>query len=137
MQDYHYTFHMTHDHKYFWGISLAFGRYRAGSGDLVMSLVNFVNAWNSFSMPRPWAMSMLPDGTLQLTIAGAIPGTDFWLFKGSGSSTYNEWWPLMGFDGDGPWQIGEPITAEGSVATKGCMYKVGGVQFVDQGNPFM
>jgi hypothetical protein len=137
MRDYQSSFMMTHNDRTFWGISHPFGRYRAGSGDLVMSVVNFVNAWNSFNTDYRWPMSMLPDGTLQLTIVNKseMPGADFWLY--TGSHAYNEWWPLMGFDGAGPWQNGEPITAEGPVATEGCMYKLGGVQFVDQGNPFM
>ena len=126
--NYHQTFKMTFDGIQVFGISVPFGLI--GAGGLIMPLAAFVHTWNSSDVgPYPWPMNLLPDGRLQLIVVkgGGVPGTNFWLIH---SPSYNEWWPLMGFDSSAVWQLEEPITATESVAISNCVSRFG-LEFVD------
>jgi hypothetical protein len=128
------TFKMITEGDAAFSITLPFGPYGAGSDNLIIPAVKFVDAWNSLgtSFLFPWPMDLLPDKKLQLTVFkfGEDAGTKFSLFDEIESD--NQWWPLLGFDEAGEWQIASPITAEESVVVPGTISVIGGASFVDE-----
>lgn len=128
---------MTVDGQNSFGIHIPFQAvWSPGSTDLVMPVVNFANIWNAstYGMIDPWPMDVLPDGSLELTLNRRGVSGDVWL--STTTPNRNQWWPLMGFDELGTWQLGEPIIADTPAGTVGCMSKIGSTTFVDEGNPF-
>jgi hypothetical protein len=127
------TFKMITEGDAVFSVSLPFGPYGTGSDDLLMPAASFVDAWNSLgtSFLYPWPMNLLPDRRLQLTVLRPEgDGTNFSLFEETESD--NQWWPLMGFEEGGVWQIGSPITAQESVVDDLLVSVIGGELFVDQ-----